>query len=222
MSPKRVLTRVDAFRLLGELRTADKEYLRAQALYAQGMALYEQQRENRAVPRDPRVGRLYADSADIDYFISNDLDTALVHYRKALEELHDTPSVRYRTGYIYYQKRNFEEAMHAFSRTYAEKNEDRHVRYAFANTLFRRGNHFAAQGHYERLMESLEAERIRKGIVLPQVRTDHGDFVEQYMKTANNLGVTLNRLANRTGDSGKNTCSFAVGGIGASLGCVDP
>ena len=210
MSPKRVLTRVDAFRLLGELRTADKEYLRAQALYAQGMALYEQQRENRAVPRDPRVGRLYADSADIDYFISNDLDTALVHYRKALEELHDTPSVRYRTGYIYYQKRNFEEAMHAFSRTYAEKNEDRHVRYAFANTLFRRGNHFAAQGHYERLMESLEAERIRKGIVLPQVRTDHGDFVEQYMKTANNLGVTLNRLANRTGDSGKNARALSL------------
>ena len=210
MSPKRVLTRIDAFRLLGELRVDDKEYLRAQELYAQGKALYEQNRENRAVRQDSRVGQLYADSADIDYFISNDLDAALVDYRKAVNELYDTPSVRYRIGYIHYQKRDFEKAMHELSRAYAEEPQDRNIRYSFANTLFRRGNFFASQGHFERLMESLEAERIRKGIVFPQTRSDHATFVELYMKTSNNLGVTLNRLAQRTGDSARNARALAL------------
>jgi len=210
MSPRRILTRIDSFRLLGEVRSGEKEYLKAQALYAQGITLYEAQRENRGVRPDSRVGRLYADYADIDYFISNDLEAALVNYAKAVEELGDTPSIRYRIGYIQYQMQDFLSAMQSFSLTYARAPEDRNVAYSFANVLFRRGDLFASQGHYERLMEYLDAERLRKGIVFPQARLDHASFVEEYMRTSNNLGVTLSRLAGRTGDSRKNARALAL------------
>jgi len=210
MSPKRVVTRIDAFRLLGDLFGENKEYLKARSFYTEGITLYEGQRSNRTVRQDPRVGRLYASYADIDYFITGDLDSALFNYTKATQELADTPSIRYRIGYIRYQKQDFEAAMQEFTRTHAEMPSDRNLLYGFGNTLFRRGDFYAAQGYFERLMGMMDAERIRKGIVFPQVRPDHGAFVQQYMYSANNLGVTLNRLAARTGDSKKNARAFAL------------
>lgn len=210
MNPRRTLTRIDAMRLLGEIRSEDKEYVKASALFADAISLYEEQRANRAVRQDRRVGVLYADWADIDYFISNDLPSALSLYTKALAELHDTPSVRYRIGYIHYQGGDWLKAMDYFADAYSAFGGDRNLSYGFANALFRRGDYFAAQGHYERLMESLEAERIRKGIVFPQTRIDHASFVELYMKSANNLGVTLNRVAKRTGDSSKNARALSL------------
>ena len=210
MSPKRVLTRIDAYRLLGELLAGNNEYLGAQKEYAMGLDLYEKERANRTIRSDPRVGKLYADQADIDYFISNDLDRALLNYNKAMDELQDTPSIRYRIGYIHYQKQNYEASIQSFARAYADVPTDKNLLYSFGNSLFRRGDYYAAQGYYEHLMEELEAERIRKGILFPQIRSDHAGFVERYMQSANNLGVILNRQADRTGDSQKNARAMAL------------
>lgn len=198
-SPRRVVTNVDAYRLLGEIRAGEKEYINAQDLYAAGISLYETRRAARSVPQDPRVGQLYADYADIDYFISNDWDSAFDNYSKAASELYDTPSVRYKMGYIQYQKQNYEDALRFFVRSYGEVNTDGNILFSLGNTLFRRGSYNAARGYYERLMEMSEAERIRKGILLPQIRSDHGSFVEQYMHTSNNLGVTLYNISLQTG-----------------------
>ncbi len=210
MNPRRLLTRIDAFRLLGEIRAEDMEYLKAGTLYAEGISLYEEQRANRAVKQDPRVGVLYADYADIAYFVSNRLDEALPLYERSIAELNDTSSIRYRIGYIRYQGMDYLSAMESFGVAYARTPADRNLAFGYANALFRRGDVFAAQGHYERLMETLEAERIRKGIIFPQARIDHGEFVELYMKTANNLGVTLSRLSERTGDSRKNARALVL------------
>jgi tetratricopeptide (TPR) repeat protein len=210
MSPSRALAHVDTFRLLGELHADEKEYLKAQGMYLDGMMLYEDLRANHAVKRSEKVGMLYADYADIDYFITNDLDSALVNYKKSVEELNSTPSVRYRIGYIHYQKQNFASAMETFTVVHAEMPNDRNLLFGYANTLFRRENFFAAQAYYERLQEMLEAERIRKGILFPQIREDHGSFVQDYMRNANNLGVALERLASRTGDSKKYARALAL------------
>jgi len=210
MSPKRVLTRIDAYRLLGNLYGENKEYLKARDFYTRGIVFYEEQRQNRTVKQDPRVGKLYASYADIDYFITGDLDSAFLNYTKATRELADTPSIRYRLGYIGYQKQDFEAALREFTLTHAEMPGDRNLLYSYGSTLYRRGDFYASQGYLERLMGMLDAERIRKGIVFPQVRIDHGAFVQQYMHAANNLGVTLNKLANRTGDSKKNARAFAL------------
>lgn len=210
MTGKRVLTHVDAFRLLGEVLAENKEYLKAQARYTQGITLYEAQKANRTVRPDPRVGKLYADYADIDYFISGDLDSAFANYTKATEELGDTPSIRYRIGYIQYQKQDYEAAMIEFNRIQIEVSGDKNLLYGFGNTLYRRGDFYAAQGYFEHLIEILDDERLRKGIVFPQVRPDHEAFVVHYLYTANNLGVTLGRISTRTGDSRKNARALAL------------
>ena len=199
VSPRRVVTNVDAYRLLGEIRAGEREYINAQELYAAGISLYEDRKAARSVPQDPRVGKLYADYADIDYFISNDWDSAMDNYSKAASELYDTASVRYKMGYIQYQKQNYEDALRFFVRSYGEVNTDGNILFSLGNTLFRRGSFNAARGYYEQLMEISEAERIRKGVILPQVRSDHGSFVEQYMHTSNNLGVTLYNISLQTG-----------------------
>jgi len=210
MSPKRVFTHVDAFRLAGEALIQSKRYLDAQSYYARGISLYEEQRMNRSVRQDRRIGVLYSDYADVDYFVSNDLDSALVNYRKAVSELNDTASIRYRIGYVEYQKQDYESAIADLAVAHSRESDDQNTLFGYGNALFRRGDYFAAQGLYERLMDNLENEKIRKGVLLPQIREDHGEFVERYMHSANNLGVILNRLAARTGDSQKNGRALAL------------
>ena len=41
-------------------------------------------------------------------------------------------------------------------------------------------------------------------VLLPQVRSDQGEIVDTYMKASNNLGVTLHRIAQATGNSNFN------------------
>lgn len=205
MTPRRVLSHIDTFRLLGEVYADQSQFLQAQEAYGQGITLYEDQRVNRTVHPDPRVGKLYADYADIDYFISADPDGALRNYRKAIDELNDTPSIRYRIGYLDYQKQDYESSLNEFLKSYEAYPKDKNVLYGLGNALFRRGDYFASHGYYESLMEMLETERLNKGIVFPQIRVEQGSFVEEYMKVSNNLGVILNRLATRTGDSRKNS-----------------
>ena len=46
--------------------------------------------------------------------------------------------------------------------------------------------------------------------MLLNTRPDDAAFIERYMHTANNLGATLNRLSERTGDSQKNGRALAL------------
>ena len=59
----------------------------------------------------------------------------------------------------------------------------------------------AARGYYERLLGILDKERERYGILFPQVRDDHADIVENYMRASNNLGVTLYELGVARGNT---------------------
>ena len=129
---------------------------------------------------------------------------------KSIDELNDTPSIRYRIGYLDYQKQDYEAGLREFLKTYEAFPRDKNVLYGLGNTLFRRGDYFASQGYYESLMDMLETERLDQGIIFPQIRAEQGSFVEEYMKVSNNLGVILNRLASRTGDSRKNGRSLEL------------
>ena len=71
-----------------------------------------------------------------------------------------------------------------------------------------RSDNFAAQGYYEKLVDILDAERSRLGIMFPQTNSEHNDIVDLYLKASNNLGVTQYRLARQTGDSVLNAKAF--------------
>ncbi|UTC74211.1 tetratricopeptide repeat protein [Treponema sp. OMZ 792] len=212
MTPKRTIRQMDAMRLYGELIAGDKMYNDAQEVYARALAKYETYTAQKGIYPSPVVGKLYANYGDISYFIAGDYDEALDAYEHAVRELNNSPSIQYKMGYIHYQKENYSDAMKAMTLAYSEKPNDRNLLYGFGNVLFKYTNYFAAQAYYERLMELLEAEKIRKGIIFPQTRVDHAEFVEDYMHTSNNLAVVLNRIAVQNGDSNKNGRALSLFG----------
>lgn len=82
--------------------------------------------------------------------------------------------------------------------------DDPNLLLAMGNTLSLKNDNYVAQSYYQRLLDQLNAEKEQKGILFPQVRKDEAEVVDKYLKVTNNLGVTLYRLARRTGNSAMN------------------
>ena len=198
---KRLISQIDTYRLLGELCCDDLDYLKAENYYVDGLTLFENERDNSGLESDQKIGLLYADLANLDYFISGNFDAALSNYLNAIENYNDNPSIRYRVGYIQYSNENFSEALGSFIKAVNEKPSDKYLLLALGNTLTLRNSTSAAQGYYEKLIDLLDLERNRSGTLKPQANAMDGDLVELYMKTANNLGVVLSLRANQTGNS---------------------
>ncbi|MGI5173899.1 hypothetical protein H0R92_09915 [Treponema sp. OMZ 840] len=200
-SHARTLKHIDTFRLLGEQYVASQEYLLAEKQYAEGIRLFEQKREYTGLTSNKDVGKLYSDMGDIDYFISGDIQNAFRNYKLAIENNYDTPSIRYRIGFVQYTDGNYSEALGSFIKTASEEASNRNLLLALGNVLSIRRDESAARGYYERLIHILDADRRRFGVVFPQVREDQYALVDLYLKASNNLGVTLARLAEQTGNS---------------------
>ena len=210
MNARRTVRYVDAMRLLGEQLVDQKKYLDAQTLYADALSIYRDYTAFKPLPPNQDIGKLYADYGDIDYFISYNFDSALESYQNAVKELYNTPSINYRIGYIHYQQENYRQAIEAMSRAYAEKANDKNLLYGFGNAFFKRGDYFAALAAYEELLGLLNTQRARKEVAFSNTRPDDVAFIERFMHTANNLGATLSRLSERTGDSQKNGRALAL------------
>lgn len=204
----RILKNIDTYRLLGELYTDEQEYLKSEELYVKGISLFESEKDASSLDAGKEIGLLYADMADLDYFISGDNDNALRNYLHAVEYDNDTSSIRYRIGYIQYGKKNYLDALASFIASSEENGTDLHLLLSLANTLSLRDDNFAAQGYYQRFVDEFAKEKAQKGLLFPQVQAEDADLVENYMKATNNFGVTLGKLAFRTGDSNQNALAM--------------
>lgn len=193
---------INATRVLGEIYSDEREYLKAQDIFTRGITLFEDEKEKSGFEGDENVGILFADMGDIDYFITGDLDAAMEHFKTAIETKYDTPNLRYKIGAISYGRKDFDTALDFFSDVAHEKGEDTSLLLALGNTLSIRGDDFAAQSYYEDLITELNHERRKTGLVSPQDDDDDYALVDSYLKANNNLGVTLYRLAKQTGNSG--------------------
>ena len=214
----RVLNHINAYRLLGDIGMENEEYIEAEEFYRKGISLFEEETAA-GLQGNKNVGKLYASLGDLCYFITGDFDEALKSYKVSVDTDNDTASIRYKMGYIYYTQKEYTEAVNAFIKTVEEKPNDTHALLALGNTLSIRGDNYAAQGYYERLMVLLENQRVRYNIMLPQVNEVHGDIVNVYLMASNNLGVTQYRLAQQIGDSSLN--GEALANFTASLRAWD-
>ena len=201
---KDVYNQIDTYRLLGEEYIRDKEYLKAQEVFTQGIVHYTKAHDLSGLKGTENIGKLYTDMGDINYFITGDLDTALQNYKDSIELSHDTPHIRYKIGYIQYGKRNYAEALGSFMKSNEIYSKDMNLLLAMGNTLSLRNDNFAAQGYYNQLIDCLDTERIQKGFLSPQTRSDDAEIVDMYLKASNNAGVTMYKLAKRTGNSNLN------------------
>ncbi len=201
---KNVYREINATRILGELYAGGREYLRAQTLYTRGIDLYNEEHEAADLEGDANTGKLFADMGDLDYFISGELDDALYNYEKAIEIKNDTPSINYRVGSIYYGKKDYDKALVSFIKVSEKEPRDPNVLLSLGNVLSLRGDNFAAESYYSDLLKELDKTYARQKILLPQSDEDDYTTVDLYLKANNNLGVTLHRLAQQTGNSNMN------------------
>ena len=196
---------IDTYRLLGENYLLTNEYLQAQEQFTQGITLYTTEKENAGFEGNEQIGLMYADLGNINYTVAGDYDTAAMNYKNAVALGYDVPYIRYRLGYISYKAKNYLEALGSFMKAGEANKKERNLLLAMANTLSLRNDDYAAEGYYEQLINMLDNEIVDKGgTVFPQTDDAGYDLVTTYLYAANNYGVTLYRLAKRTGDSQKN------------------
>ena len=201
ISKKLFYKHIDTHRLLGEVYSSQEEYLKAEEILSQAISEFEREEKYSGLPGNQIIGKTYSALADIDYFISGNLDAALLNYHSAIKYGNETPSIRYHEGYIHYVKKDFDKALNSFIHVYEDNNSDKNGILALANTLALKNNNYAAQGYYQQLLQILDTEKSRHAIMFPQVNPEHGSIVENFMKASNNLGVILWRLAEQTGNS---------------------
>ena len=195
---------IDCYRLFGEEYLYDREWLKAREKLVSGIEIFEKRARQTNFEGDKKVGILYYDMGNLEYFISGDLDSAYRNYRNSIENKYDTPSIRYRLGYIDYSKQDYTSALNSFLKIPEYGHLDSHTLLALGNTLSLRDDNFAAQSYYNRLISYLDFQREKYGIMIPQIEASAGDMVETYMKAANNLGVSLFRVARQSGNSSMN------------------
>lgn len=203
-SRKNIYREINASRILGEIYAGNREYLEAQEKYTHGVTLYNTEHDSSGFEGDENTGKLFADLGDIDYFISGDIDSALLNYETAVQIKNDTPSVNYKIGAIYYGKNDYASALSAFIKVHEVESGDLNVLMALGNTLALRGDNFAARSYYENILSKLDAEKTKRVVLLPQDDEEEAVIVDQYLRANNNLGVALYKIALQTGNSQAN------------------
>lgn len=192
---------IDTCRLLGEQYTLQRDFQIAEEKYTKGIELFEKEKRSSNFESNEKIGNLYADYADLNYFIAQDYETALSNYVMAVDNKYDNSEVRYKIGYINYSNQKYSEALGSFIKSHETSPDDTHLLLALANTLSQNSDYYVAKGYYEKLIRLLNKQRTKWGELFPQTRDDQNDVADTYMKATNNLGVILSRTASQTGDS---------------------
>jgi tetratricopeptide (TPR) repeat protein len=111
------------------------------------------------------------------------------------------PEIQYRMGAAHYQMGQFEEALQRFFAISGTMPNNKRLLYALGNVSYLRGNYYAAQSYYNRLMDLLAAERVRFSNLAPGSGPGETDLSERIMVADNNLGVTLETLTQISGNT---------------------
>jgi len=201
-SPKRIGYHINALRRYAEILTDGKEFFPAEENLVKGVNVYENALSRRLLKPSPEYGRLYTDLGDLEFFVKQgDMQAALDYYNSGEQNGWAPPEIMYRMGAAHYQMRQWGPAQERFYEAFRELPFNRRILYALGNASYMRGNYFAAQGYYDRLLEILEDDRSRFSPIAPTNDKDQLDVVERLMVAQNNMGVVLEALTERTGNT---------------------
>jgi tetratricopeptide (TPR) repeat protein len=246
LTPKRLSIEIDTHTRLGEYYYRTKEYIAAEKDLQTAIRLVEQNQSMGLIGKERPFGRAYADLGDLYYYIQGDLGTAGLQYQNAIANAYTSPELSYKVGYIQYAQRDYKSALATFTQAedasaYPNGNESlapaatdaatafaaagqtpQNLLYALGNSFYQRGDYFAAQGYFLRLREALETKRERVGRLDPDTQSADRALLDTLVKVDNNLGVTMVRLSERTGERRKKSEALvyltAATEIAASLG----
>ncbi|MDR2178401.1 MAG: tetratricopeptide repeat protein [Treponema sp.] len=195
-SVRRLAYHIEALEREAEILRNRREYFASEERLVKAIGLYEDGLDRRLLRPAPEFGRLYASMGDLEYFTkSGDMEMALSYYLNAEKTGYSSPEMLYYMGSAYYHQKNWAGALERFFTTSAQLPLDRRILLALGNTCYQRGDYFAAQGYYNRLLDLLEAERARLPILLPNDEPGYIETAERLMIARNNMGVTLEALS---------------------------
>jgi tetratricopeptide (TPR) repeat protein len=200
-SAKRMKIRLDAERRYAGTLIANKEFFVAEEHLQKGIELYEDALSRNLIPPNPQAARLYADMGDLEYFTKDgDMDMALRYYARAAQNGWSPPEMQYRMGSAHYHLQQWALAQERFIAAADMTPYNRRILNALGNIAYIRGDYFAAQAYYSRLIDMLNADKKRFTVLSPQTRPDHFTLAERLMAAENNMGVTLETLSAYTGN----------------------
>ncbi|MDR1862536.1 MAG: tetratricopeptide repeat protein [Treponema sp.] len=202
-SPRRLSYRINALRRHARMLIENRETLPAQEDLVRGINLYKDGVSRRLLSPSPDFGKLYADLGDLEYFVKDgDMAAALGYYRDSEMNGWAPPEIQYRMGAAHYRLRQWTPALERLSAAYSAMPRNRRILYALGNASYMRGSYYAAQGYYDRLLDILNAQRALFPPIMPTENREQLDLAERLMTAQNNMGVTLEALAERTGSAG--------------------
>ncbi|MDR0303055.1 MAG: tetratricopeptide repeat protein [Treponema sp.] len=200
-SVRRRLNRVDTHYRYANLLVNSKEFFRAEEQYVRGIELYEDFVSRNLISPSAQLGQLYAGVGDLEYFVkSGNIQAALNNYHTAEKYGWSPPEIQYRMGAAYYQQEKWGNALDYLFKAAAELPLNRRILFALGNTAYKRGDYFAAQGYYSRLLDILENQRVRLPVLLPNDNPQFLELGERLMMARNNAGVVYEALAKQTGN----------------------
>jgi tetratricopeptide (TPR) repeat protein len=199
---RRIGYNIKALQRYAEIQIGRKEFFPAEETIIKGVNLYQNALIRRLIKPAPEYGKLYTSLGDLEFFVKDgDMRTALDYYSLSEQNGWAPPEIQYRMGAAHYQLREWGSALERFYAAYHDTLPNRRILYALGNVSYMRGNYFAAQGYYDRLLDILESDRARLPPISPTNNEEQLDLAERLMITQNNLGVTLEALSERTGDN---------------------
>jgi tetratricopeptide (TPR) repeat protein len=209
-SVRRLEYHIDAHQRLSDNLIAAREFIPAEERLVKGIEIFDDAVSRRLMSRSPKYGRLYAGLGDLAYFTkAGDMEAALEHYRKAEQNGWSPPEMLYRMGSAYYQQENWKNALEYLFTVSSGLPLNRRILFALGNAAIKRGDYFAAQGYYSRLLDILETQRTRLPVLLPNDRPEYLELAERLMMARNNAGVAYEMLAAQTGDISYQTRALA-------------
>jgi tetratricopeptide (TPR) repeat protein len=200
-SVRRLKYRIDAHQRYADSLIKAREFIPAEEQLIKGINVYEDAITRRLITRSPQYGKLYAGLGDLEYFTkTDDMEAALRYYHRAEQNGWTSPEMQYRMGAAYYQLENWKNALEYLFNASSKLPLNRRVLFALGNASLKRGDYFAAQGYYNRLLDMLENQRGRLPILLPNDRPEYLELAERLMMARNNAGVANEMLAAQTGN----------------------
>ncbi|MDR0999052.1 MAG: tetratricopeptide repeat protein [Treponema sp.] len=200
-SLQRLNYHIEAYRRHGDILVSLREFKSAEADLVKAIGLYEDALARNLLKPAPEFGRLFAVMGDLEYFTKQgDMETTLAYYRRAEDAGWAPPEMLYRMGAAYYHLRDWAPALERFFAASTRLPLNRKLLLSLGNVCYMRNDYFAAQGYYDRLLDLLEADRVRLPILLPNDRPDYIELADRLMRARNNMGVVLEALTGITGN----------------------
>jgi tetratricopeptide (TPR) repeat protein len=201
---RRRLTRVDTHFRYANLLVSNREFFPAETQLVRGIELYEEYMSRNLIRATPQLGQLYAARGDLEFYTKTGdrqaADNALRDYRAAERFGHAPPEMLYRMGAAFYQLEDWGNSLSYLFRASTDMPLNRRLLFALGNVTYQRGDYFAAQGYFDRLLDTLESQRIRLPTLLPSDNPQFLELGERLMMARNNAGVVYEALAEQTGN----------------------